>query len=65
LVKSSFDISYLYITGRSKEIINKGGEVISPFEIEEAIITAAKDRVKVSFSPVRLAIPYLLLNRQR
>ncbi|XP_006461692.1 hypothetical protein AGABI2DRAFT_70890 [Agaricus bisporus var. bisporus H97] len=37
---------YLYITGRSKEIINKGGEVISPFEIEEAIITAAKDRVK-------------------
>lgn len=40
-------ISYLYITGRSKEIINKGGEVISPFEIEEAIATAAKDRVKV------------------
>ncbi|KXN91106.1 Putative peroxisomal-coenzyme A synthetase [Leucoagaricus sp. SymC.cos] len=37
---------YLYITGRSKEIINKGGEVISPFEIEEAIVTAAKDRVK-------------------
>ncbi|KAF9454453.1 hypothetical protein P691DRAFT_770641 [Macrolepiota fuliginosa MF-IS2] len=37
---------YLYITGRSKEIINKGGEVISPFEIEEAIATAAKDRVK-------------------
>lgn len=38
---------YLYITGRSKEIINKGGEVISPFEIEEAIVTAAKDFVKV------------------
>ena len=53
------DISYLYITGRSKEIINKGGEVISPFEIEEAIITAAKNRVKVGASPVPLAIPYL------
>lgn len=39
--------SYLYITGRSKEIINKGGEVISPFEVEEAIMTIAKDRVKV------------------
>jgi acyl-CoA synthetase (AMP-forming)/AMP-acid ligase II len=38
---------YLYITGRSKEIINKGGEVISPFEIEEAVVTAAKDYVKV------------------
>ena len=39
--------SYLFITGRSKEIINKGGEVISPFEIEEAIVTAAKDYVEV------------------
>src|ERR1700733_3908322 len=25
--------SYLYITGRSKEIINKGGEVVSPSEV--------------------------------
>ena len=39
--------SYLFITGRSKEIINKGGEVISPFEIEEAVVTAAKDYVEV------------------
>lgn len=56
---------YLYITGRSKEIINKvclaspcnfrrpsdfilqGGEVVSPFEIEEAVMLAAKDRVQV------------------
>ncbi|WFC93675.1 putative NRPS-like protein biosynthetic cluster [Malassezia brasiliensis] len=37
---------YLYITGRSKEIINKGGEVVSPFEVEEAIMQACKDRVK-------------------
>ncbi|KAJ3572686.1 hypothetical protein NP233_g2920 [Leucocoprinus birnbaumii] len=41
---------YLYITGRSKEIINKGGEVISPFEIEEAIVTAAKDHVKCTLA---------------
>ena len=40
-------IRYLFITGRSKEIINKGGEVISPFEIEEAIVTAAKDYIQV------------------
>lgn len=39
--------SYLYITSRSKEIINKGGEVISPFEVEEAIMVVAKDFVKV------------------
>ncbi|KAN0060303.1 hypothetical protein ACQY0O_007632 [Thecaphora frezii] len=37
---------YLYITGRSKEIINKGGEVVSPFEVEEAITQACKERVK-------------------
>ncbi|KAF9528938.1 AMP-dependent synthetase and ligase [Crepidotus variabilis] len=36
---------YLYITGRSKEIINKGGEVVSPFEVEEAVMSVAKDRV--------------------
>lgn len=37
---------YLYITGRSKEIINKGGEVVSPFEVEEAITQACRDRVR-------------------
>ncbi|KAJ6474655.1 acetyl-CoA synthetase-like protein [Mycena vitilis] len=41
---------YLYITGRSKEIINKGGEVISPFEVEEAIVTAAKSFVKTTLA---------------
>lgn len=32
---------YLYITGRSKEVINRGGELISPFEVENAIVAAA------------------------
>jgi acyl carrier protein len=41
---------YLFITGRSKEIINKGGEVISPFEIEEAIMTVAKHLVKTTLA---------------
>ncbi|KJZ71459.1 hypothetical protein HIM_09145 [Hirsutella minnesotensis 3608] len=35
------DDGYLYITGRSKEVINRGGELISPFEVENAIMTAA------------------------
>jgi acyl carrier protein len=34
---------YLYITGRSKEVINRGGELISPFEVENAIMVAARD----------------------
>ncbi|KAM7185000.1 hypothetical protein V8F20_011984, partial [Naviculisporaceae sp. PSN 640] len=34
---------YLYITGRSKEVINRGGEIISPFEVEQAIIAASQD----------------------
>ncbi|KAJ3545853.1 hypothetical protein NM208_g2308 [Fusarium decemcellulare] len=33
---------YLYITGRSKEVINRGGELISPFEVENAIMAAAQ-----------------------
>mmetsp|Transcript_5782 Transcript_5782/g.12566 ORF Transcript_5782/g.12566 Transcript_5782/m.12566 type:complete len:821 (+) Transcript_5782:80-2542(+) len=30
---------YLYITGRSKEVINRGGEIIPPMEVEEAVIS--------------------------
>ena len=41
---------YLYITGRSKEIINKGGEVISPFEIEGAVLSVAGDRAKATLA---------------
>lgn len=35
--------NYLYITGRSKEVINRGGEIISPVEVENAVLAAAKD----------------------
>jgi acyl-CoA synthetase (AMP-forming)/AMP-acid ligase II len=31
------DDGYLYVTGRTKEVINRGGEIISPVEIEEAL----------------------------
>lgn len=34
------DDGYLYITGRSKEVINRGGELISPVEVEDAIKTS-------------------------
>ena len=34
--------NYLYITGRSKEVINRGGEIISPVEVEDAVLTTAK-----------------------
>jgi acyl-CoA synthetase (AMP-forming)/AMP-acid ligase II/acetyltransferase-like isoleucine patch superfamily enzyme len=30
---------YLYITGRSKEVINRGGEIISPMEVEEEVLS--------------------------
>ncbi|KAJ5707687.1 hypothetical protein N7488_007488 [Penicillium malachiteum] len=35
--------NFLYITGRSKEVINRGGEIISPVEVEDAVLAAAKD----------------------
>ena len=30
---------YLYLTGRCKEVINRGGEIISPLEVEEVFLT--------------------------
>ncbi|KAF8129664.1 acetyl-CoA synthetase-like protein [Mycena galopus ATCC 62051] len=41
---------YLYITGRSKEIINRGGEVVSPFEVEEAVVTAGRGFVETALA---------------
>ena len=42
-------------------IINKGGEVMFPFEIE-AIVTVAKDYVKVEFLAISSSVPYSSLN---
>lgn len=42
--------SYLFISGRSKEIINRGGETISPFEIEEALVQHPDIREACAFS---------------
>ncbi|KAK5653684.1 hypothetical protein OQA88_8714 [Cercophora sp. LCS_1] len=49
---------YLYITGRSKEVINRGGEIISPFEIENAIVSAAEDPESPIFGRVNQALAF-------
>ncbi|KAJ1458219.1 hypothetical protein M885DRAFT_586307 [Pelagophyceae sp. CCMP2097] len=41
---------YLFITGRLKEVINRGGETISPFEIEEAVAAHPAVRDVAAFS---------------
>jgi len=41
---------YLYITGRSKEVINRGGEIISPMEVEEAVISHPDVVAAIAFS---------------
>ena len=33
------DDGWLHVTGRDKDVINRGGETISPIEIEEALGT--------------------------
>ncbi|KAJ1535216.1 hypothetical protein HK096_002903, partial [Nowakowskiella sp. JEL0078] len=43
------DDDYLYITGRSKEVINRGGEIISPVEIEEAVVTHPRVKACLAF----------------
>lgn len=41
---------YLYVTGRSKEVINRGGEIISPLEIEEAVTLHPDIESAIAFS---------------
>lgn len=41
---------YLFITGRSKDVINRGGEIISPVEIEDAVITHPSIDSAMAFS---------------
>lgn len=41
---------YLFITGRSKEVINRGGEIISPMEVEEAVTGHADIAMCAAFS---------------
>jgi thioesterase domain-containing protein/acyl carrier protein len=47
---------YLYVTGRTKEIINRGGEKISPREVEEVLIShpAVAEVVVFAVADVRL-----------
>lgn len=49
---------YLHITGRNKEVINRGGELISPFEVEEAIMTASQDPTSPFFGRVTAALAF-------
>jgi len=41
---------FLFITGRSKEIINRGGEVIPPMEVEEAVLSHPDVKECAAFS---------------
>jgi carbonic anhydrase/acetyltransferase-like protein (isoleucine patch superfamily) len=41
---------WLFITGRSKEVINRGGEILSPAEIEEAIAKCVGVKEVAAFS---------------
>jgi amino acid adenylation domain-containing protein len=44
------DEGYLFITGRLKEIINRGGEQISPYEIEQVLLDHPAVAQAVSFA---------------
>jgi acyl-CoA synthetase (AMP-forming)/AMP-acid ligase II/acyl carrier protein len=44
------DDGYLFLTGRLKEIINRGGETIAPREIDEALLAVEGVRQVVAFA---------------
>ncbi|POS87514.1 hypothetical protein EPUL_002323, partial [Erysiphe pulchra] len=49
---------YLFLTGRSKEVINRGGEIISPFEIEEAIILASNTNSSPLYQRIKAVLAF-------
>jgi acyl-CoA synthetase (AMP-forming)/AMP-acid ligase II/acyl carrier protein len=49
---------YLFLTGRGKELINRGGEVISPFEVEEAITIATQDVNSILFGRIKQVMAF-------
>ncbi|KAK3054551.1 hypothetical protein LTR09_004280 [Extremus antarcticus] len=49
---------YLYLTGRSKEVINRGGELISPFEVEEAVVATSMDPASPTYGKVSKALAF-------
>lgn len=49
---------YLYLTGRGKEVINRGGEIISPFEVEEAITICSQDSNSILFGRVQQVMAF-------
>ncbi|KAI7287079.1 acetyl-CoA synthetase-like protein [Hortaea werneckii] len=49
---------YVYITGRSKEVINRGGELVSPFEVEEAVVSAASIQGSATFGRISKALVF-------
>lgn len=50
---------YLFVTGRLKEMINRGGEKISPWEVEEVLLEHSAVADAVSF-----AVPHLTLGEE-
>ncbi|MFN0094927.1 MAG: AMP-binding protein [Dehalococcoidia bacterium] len=50
---------YLFLTGRLKELINRGGEKISPFEVEEALLKCPGVAEAVAF-----ALPHASLGEE-
>ncbi|PTB80816.1 hypothetical protein M440DRAFT_1398175 [Trichoderma longibrachiatum ATCC 18648] len=53
---------YLYITGRSKEVINRGGELISPFEVENAIMRSSMSPESPLHGRVTQALAFSVLH---
>lgn len=53
------DTGYLWLTGRLKEIINRGGEKISPLEVDEVLMTHPAVDQAVTF-----AVPHATLGEE-
>ena len=53
------DAGYLHLTGRLKELVNRGGEKVSPLEVEEALLAHPAVREAVVFG-----VPHEMLGEE-
>ena len=54
---------YLFITGRSKDVINRGGEIISPVEVEDAVVSHPRIDAAMAFSVTHNVLQVIRHNR--
>lgn len=53
---------YLHVTGRNKELINRGGELISPHEVEDVVMASSQNPGSILYNRISEALAFSVLH---